>query len=100
MEWLQTEFGEHLRSVAEHTDEVHAHLHFCVVNPDGGNVKHLHPGFRAAKDAQTPKEQRLAYNTAMRAFQDRFWEHVAGPRLDSLVWGRAASAGRVASAGA
>ncbi len=24
-------------------------------------------------------EQRLAYNTAMRAFQDRFWEHVAGP---------------------
>lgn len=93
MEWLQTEFGEHLRSVAEHTDEVHAHLHFCVVNPDGGNVKHLHPGFRAAKDAQTPKEQRLAYNTAMRAFQDRFWEHVAGP-----VWTRSFGAGPPAQA--
>ena len=79
LEWLQTENGEHLRSVVEHTDEAHPHLHFYVVNPDGGNVKDLHPGFRAAKSAQTPKEQRLAYNTAMRAFQDRFWEHVAGP---------------------
>lgn len=79
LEWLQTECGEHLRTVAEHTDEAHPHLYFYVVNPDGGNVKDLHPGFRAAKGAQTPKEQRLAYNTAMRAFQDRFWEHVAGP---------------------
>lgn len=79
LEWLQTEFGDRLRSVVEHTDEAHPHLHFYVVNPDGGNVKDLHPGFRAAKGAQTPKEQRLAYNTAMRAFQDRFWEHVAGP---------------------
>jgi len=79
VEWLQLEFGEHLRSVVEHTDEAHPHLHFYVVNPDGGNVKNLHPGFRAAKGTQTPKEQRLAYNTAMRAFQDRFWEHVAGP---------------------
>ena len=79
LEWLQTEFGGHLRSVVEHTDEAHPHLHFYVVNPDGGNVKNLHPGFRAAKGAQTPQEQRLAYNTAMRAFQDRFWEHVAGP---------------------
>lgn len=79
VEWLQTEFGGHLRSVVEHTDEAHPHLHFYVVNPDAGNVKDLHPGFRAAKGAQTPKEQRIAYNTAMRAFQDRFWEHVAGP---------------------
>lgn len=79
LEWLQTEFGEHLRSVVEHTDEAHPHLHFYAVNPDGGNVKDLHPGFHAAKGAQAPREQRLAYNTAMRAFQDRFWEHVAGP---------------------
>ena len=79
VEWLQNEFGEHLRTVVEHTDEAHPHLHFFVVNPDSGKVKDLHPGFRAAKGAQTPKEQRLAYNTAMRAFQDRFWEHVAGP---------------------
>lgn len=79
LEWLQTEFGDRLRSVVEHTDEAHPHLHFYVVNPHGGNVKDLHPGFRAAKGAQTPKEQRIVYNTAMRAFQDRFWEHVAGP---------------------
>lgn len=79
LEWLRTEFGDRLRSVVEHTDEAHPHLHFYAVNPDGGNVKDLHPGFLAAKGAQSPKEQRLAYNTAMRAFQDRFWEHVAGP---------------------
>ena len=79
LEWLQLEFGDRLRSVVEHTDEAHPHFHFYVVNPDGGNIKDLHPGFCAAKGAQTPKEQRLAYNTAMRAFQDRFWEHVAGP---------------------
>jgi hypothetical protein len=79
VEWLRLEFGENLRSVVEHTDEAHPHLHFYVVNPAGGNVKNLHPGFRVAKGAQTPKEQKFAYNTAMRAFQDRFWEHVAGP---------------------
>lgn len=79
LEWLQLEFGDRLRSVVEHTDEAHPHIHFYAVNPDSGNVKDLHPGFRAAKGAHTPKEQRLAYNTAMRAFQDRFWERVAGP---------------------
>lgn len=79
VEWLRLEFGENLRSVVEHTDEAHPHLHFYVVNPASGNVKDLHPGFRAAKGAQNPKEQKFAYNTAMRAFQDRFWEHVAGP---------------------
>ncbi len=79
LEWLQLEFGDRLRSVVEHTDEAHPHFHFFVVNPDGGNVKDVHPGFRAAKGAQTPKEQRFAYNAGMRAFQDRFWEQVAGP---------------------
>ena len=77
--WLKQHYGDNLVTIVEHQDEKHPHLHFYVVNPDGGNVKDLHPGFRAAKGAQTPKEQRLAYNTAMRAFQDRFWEHVAGP---------------------
>lgn len=79
LEWLQLEFGSGLCSVVEHSDEAHPHLHFYVVNPQSGNVKDVHPGFRAAKGAQTPKQQRIAYNAAMRAFQDRFWEHVAGP---------------------
>ena len=79
VEWLQREFGDGLRTVVEHTDEPHPHLHFYVVNPSIGNVKGVHPGFQAAKGTQTPKEQRFAYNAAMRAFQDRFWEHVAAP---------------------
>jgi hypothetical protein len=79
LNWLRLEFGDNLRTVIEHTDEAHPHLHFYVVNPDGGNAKEMHPGFRAGRGAKTPKEQRIAYNTAMRAFQDRFWEHVAGP---------------------
>ena len=78
LEWLQTEFGEHLRSVVEHTDEAHPHLHFFVVNPDAGNVRTCTPA-SARQRALKHQEQRLAYNTAMRAFQDRFWEHVAGP---------------------
>ncbi len=79
LDWLQLEFGTGLRSVIEHTDEAHPHLHFYVVNPNSGNVKDVHPGFFAAKGAKTPKEQRFAYKSAMRAFQDRFWEHVAAP---------------------
>ena len=79
LEWLQLEFGEKLRSVVEHADEAHPHLHFYVINPIGGNVKDVHPGFQAAKPAKTPKEQRVLYNSAMRAFQDRFSEHVAAP---------------------
>jgi hypothetical protein len=78
--WLQREFGkEHLRTVVEHLDEAHPHLHFYVVNPNGGNVKTIHPGFVAAKSAQTPKEQHRAYTTAMRQLQDRFWEEVSAP---------------------
>lgn len=99
VEWLQLEFGEGLRTVVEHTDEAHPHLHFYAVNSTSGNVKDMHPGFRASKGAPTPKEQRVAYNTAMRAFQDRFWEHVAGPsglarlgpgrrRLSRAQWAR------------
>ena len=99
VEWLQLEFGERLRTVVEHTDEAHPHLHFYVVNPLGGNVKDVHPGFRAAKGVKAPREQRIAYNTAMRAFQDRFWEHVAAPsglarlgpgrrRLSRAQWSR------------
>ncbi len=34
--WLQLEFGDGLRTVVEHTDEAHPHLHFYVVNPVGG----------------------------------------------------------------
>ncbi len=79
LEWLQLEFGSGLRSVVEHTDEAHPHMHFYVVNAETGNAKDVHPGFCAAKATKVPKEQRIAYNTAMRAFQNRFWEHVAAP---------------------
>lgn len=79
LEWLQLEFGSGLRSVVEHTDEAHPHIHFYVVNAETGNAKDVHPGFSAAKGAKAPKEQRFAYKSAMRSFQDRFWEHVAAP---------------------
>lgn len=79
VEWLRYRFGENLRAVVEHLDEQHPHLHFFVVDPLRGNVKSLHPGFTAAKDATNPVLQRKAYTEAMQAFQDDYWEHVGGP---------------------
>ncbi len=77
--WLRGRFGENLRTVIEHLDEAHPHLHFFVVDPVAGNVKNLHPGFAAAKGAANPLRQRKAYTEAMQAFQDDYWAHVGGP---------------------
>lgn len=79
LEWLQARFAENLRTVVQHCDEAHPHVHFFVVNAAGGNVKDLHPGYLAGRNTKTPKEQRIAYNSAMRQFQDDFWESVGGP---------------------
>lgn len=78
VEWLRCRFGVNLRAVVEHLDEPHPHLHFFVVDPIAGNVKSLHPGFAAAKDALNPVLQRKTYTEAMQAFQDDYWECVGG----------------------
>lgn len=79
--WLREQYGERLRSVVEHTDEAHPHLHFYCVPLPGERFEVLHPGrLAAAKKAQQGAKkgaQNAAYKAAMVAWQDDFAASVA-----------------------
>ena len=74
--WLREQYGERLRSVVEHTDEAHPHLHFYAVPLPGERFEVLHPGRQAAakKAQQGAKKgaQNAAYKAAMVGWQDDF----------------------------
>lgn len=79
--WLKQQYGERLRSVVEHTDEAHPHLHFYAVPLPGERFEALHPGRQAAaeKARQGAKKgaQNAAYKQAMVGWQDDFQKAVA-----------------------
>ena len=79
--WLKQQYGERLRSVVEHTDEKHPHLHFYAVPLPGERFDVLHPGRQAAaeKARQGDKKgaQNAAYKEAMVGWQDGFQRAVA-----------------------
>ena len=79
--WLREQYGPRLRSVVEHTDEAHPHLHFYAVPLPGERFEVLHPGrSAAAKKAQEGAKkgaQNTAYKEAMRGWQDGFHNAVA-----------------------
>lgn len=79
--WLREQYGERLRSVVEHTDEAHPHLHFYAVPLPGERFEVLHPGrLAAAKKAQQGAKkgaQNAAYKAAMVGWQDDFAAAVA-----------------------
>ena len=79
--WLRQQYGERLRSVVEHTDEKHPHLHFYAVPLPGERFEVLHPGRQAAaKKAQEGAKkgaQNAAYKQAMVGWQDDFQRAVA-----------------------
>ena len=79
--WLREQYGERLRSVVEHTDEKHPHLHFYAVPLPGERFEVLHPGRQAAaKKAQEGAKkgaQNAAYKAAMMRWQDDFAAGVA-----------------------
>lgn len=85
VDWLKLEFGDHLRSVVEHTDEKFPHIHFFVVPTLSAerklNIDVIHPGYRAkakaAAEGQPKKSQDAAYRAAMRDLQDRFYADVS-----------------------
>ena len=95
--WLQQQYGERLRSVVEHQDERHPHLHFYAVPLPGERFEVLHPGRSAAlKKAQEGAKkgaQNAAYKGAMQGWQDAFANAVAarfglvrlGPRKRRLT---------------
>jgi len=79
--WLKHEYGDRLKSVVEHTDEEHPHLHFYAVPLPGERFENLHSGRQASAEAirggKTKGEQSEAYKAAMRAWQDKFSAEVA-----------------------
>lgn len=74
--WLREQYGERLRSVIEHTDEEHPHLHFYAVPLAGERFEAVHIGrqaaARSAQDGGQKGAQNAALKTAMRAWQDDF----------------------------
>lgn len=97
--WLKGQYGDRLRSVVEHIDEAHPHLHFYAVPLEGERFEVLHPGRSAsAKKAQQGAKkgaQNSAYKQAMVRWQDGFQNAVAanfglarlGPRKRRLTRG-------------
>jgi hypothetical protein len=75
----------HLKSVVEHIDEGHLHIHFYIV-PElltdlRLNVPEIHPGLRmkydAAEAGASKKDQDAAYRCAMSRWQDDYWWDVS-----------------------
>lgn len=81
--WLKKEYGKSLRSVIEHKDEAHKHLHFYCIPEAGKQFSSIHKGIEARTKARqeklSSKEQNLAYCEAMREFQDKFSLEVRQP---------------------
>lgn len=82
IKFLRQEYGENLKTVVEHTDEAHPHLHFYVINPDGPATK-LHDGWAAVENEKSSwisikdkteqkREKNRIYNTAMSNFQNKY----------------------------
>lgn len=81
--WAKTEYGAALKSVVEHTDEAHPHLHWYAVPElkDGRmSVDAIHSGRQAAAESKAQGavkgEQNRAYKRAMREFQNRYFAAV------------------------
>lgn len=78
--WLKNKYGDSLRTVIEHVDESHPHLHFYCVPQPGQRFESVHEGKAAAAESkalgQAKGLQNQAYKRAMRQFQDEFFEGV------------------------
>lgn len=83
IKWLKKEYGSTLRSVIEHKDEDHPHIHFYAVPEASKGFASLHPGQQAAREAKAQGlkkgEQNTAYREAMREWQDKFSHDVGQP---------------------
>lgn len=78
---LKQQYGKRLRSVIEHTDEEHPHLHFYAIPLNGERFEVLHAGRAAAAEAakagKAKGAQNAAYKAAMTAWQDEFYDSVS-----------------------
>lgn len=79
VEWLKDHYGERLRSVVEHLDEGHPHLHFYVVPlPTDKDFTACHAGYAARVQAVAEKRKSGevcdAYKKAMKEWQDAVFD--------------------------
>lgn len=85
VEWLRGQFGDHLLSIVEHSDENYYHLHWYVVPTLGPNnrlnINQLHPGRYAKIVAEAEgadhKNAERSYRKGMRLWQDLFYRDVS-----------------------
>lgn len=79
IEWLKKKYGDRLKSVVEHTDEGHPHLHFYCVQDPGLSFDLLHEGKRAyaAVGGKVKHKKEIAFKNAMREFQEAFFNDVS-----------------------
>lgn len=77
VEALKEKYGDRLKSVVEHLDERHPHLHFYAVPRPGDDFGVVHEGYAASREARkTPENKiRTAFRDAMKGWQD--WLHAA-----------------------
>lgn len=98
VDYLKDKYGDGLKSVIEHRDESHLHIHFYAVPEIGQRFDEIHDGKKAVMEAkeENPKmvkgEQNKVYIEAMKEFQQDFYEDVAikhgmlktGPKRERL----------------
>lgn len=78
VEALSEKYGDRLRSVVEHLDEAHPHLHFyCVPKLEEG-FGTVHEGYKASREARKDLGNKIreAYKTAMKSWQDWLYNSV------------------------
>lgn len=80
IKYLHTMYGDRLKSVVEHLDESHPHIHFYLVPHNDERFEDIHCGYKAAATAKlsggVKGVQNSAYKQAMRDWQDSFYKHV------------------------
>lgn len=99
VEQLKERHGNRLRSVVEHLDEGHPHLHFYLVPEPGEDFGVVHDGYAASRIARSEPGNmiRSAFRGAMKKWQDWVHEAIASPfglarigparaRLDNAEW--------------
>ena len=99
--WLVAFWGNRLACVVEHVDEPFPHIHFVVVPPLEADrrmrISSVHPGHRAkhaaADNGGDKRDQKRAFQLAMRRLQDDYFAEVGakhgltrvGPRRQRLT---------------
>lgn len=78
---LEKKHGKRLRSVVEHLDESHPHLHFYLVPEPGEDFGVVHDGYAASRLARSEpgNKIRTAFKAAMVGWQDWLHEKIGAP---------------------